>query len=259
MFAMLASLREFGRRVTGHVYSFVVGVIGGVLGLASAIYAEARPGSASLVPLWVWLPLLAGGFLLAIFRTFHDVRIQRDAAKDEIERRFSAMRYALQRGGIDYHLNLNPDGTWDIEVGLKLANNSAEYLRYEIEDMAVILGSRSVENPQFFNRGVIIPPNGTDVFRYPFVHGVPADWQTGSIKFTVRYGHPSAPLRYRKSQELKLRTSRLLGPPPPHNIEIGADLVSDPDVEDISASLVTFDGGRATQLRDAVRRVEQAK
>src|SRR5713226_7645689 len=126
----LASLREFCLKVASHVYAFVVGVIGGVLGLVSGLYAEARPKAAPLIPLWLWLPLLAAGFLVAILRAFHDVRTERDAAKDEIERRFSALRYALRRSSIDYHLDLQPNGTWNVQVGLNLANDSDEYLRY---------------------------------------------------------------------------------------------------------------------------------
>jgi hypothetical protein len=165
---------------------------------------------------------------VAITWAFHDVRMERDAARDEIERRFSAVRNAHQREAIDYRINLEPDGTCSVEPGLRLKNNSAEYLRYEMEDMAAVIEGRSVEDATFFNRGVIIPPHGTDVFRYPFIRGVPTDWQKGSIQFTVRYGHPSAPLRFRKSQELRLTTSQLLGRQPPHDLHIQADLVSAP-------------------------------
>jgi hypothetical protein len=230
---VLASLLEFCRRVASHWYAFAVGVIGGLLGLASGLYAEARPKAAPLVPLWIWLPLLAGGFLVAIVWAFHEVRTERDAAKADIERRFSALRYALRRGGIDYNLALQPDGAWSVQVALKLANDSDEYLRYEVEHMSVLIEGQSVDNPQFDNRGVIIAPHGVDSFRYPFVTDIPEGWQTGSIEYAIRYGHPSAPLRYRKSQALRLRTARLIGPLPPHDIQINADLVSDPEVEDV--------------------------
>ena len=99
--------------------------------------------------------------------------------------------------------------------------------------MNVVIEGRSVSDAEFYNRGIIIAPNGTDLFRYPFIYGVPDDWQTGFVEFTVRYGHPSAAPRYRKSQALNLTTSRLLGPAPPHNIHIQADLVKDAEVEDI--------------------------
>jgi len=162
-----------------------------------------------------------------------DVRTERDAAKDEIERRFSALRYALRRSSIDYNVALRPDGSRNVQVTLNLANDSDEHLRYEMEHIAVFIDGQSVENPEFYNRGTIIPPHGTDPFRYPFVCGVSADWQTGSVEFAVRYGHPSAPLRYRKSQALKLRTSRLVGPLPPHDLRIDADLVNESEVEDV--------------------------
>jgi len=82
---VMASLREFFLKVVRHVYAVVVGVIGGVLGVVSAIYADlqkpsAKP-SAALVPLWIWLPLLAAGFLIAIIWAFHDVRVERDVMK----------------------------------------------------------------------------------------------------------------------------------------------------------------------------------
>jgi hypothetical protein len=44
--------------------------------------------------------LLAGGFLVAIFRAFHDVRMKRDRALAEMKRRFDAMRYAFRYAGI---------------------------------------------------------------------------------------------------------------------------------------------------------------
>ncbi len=64
------------------------------------------------------------------------------------------MRYALQRERIDYNLRLEPDGTWSVQVGLILRNTSGEHLRYEIEQMEVIIENRKVDNPQFYNRGV---------------------------------------------------------------------------------------------------------
>jgi hypothetical protein len=162
-----------------------------------------------------------------------EIHQARDSAQAEIERRFSALRYALQRGDPDFNIELAPDGTCSIELALRLTNTSDEYLRYDIEHMVVVIEGRSVENATFYNRGVIIPPHSTDKFRYPFIRAVPIDWHTGSIEFTVRYGHPSAPFRFRKSQTMKLRSSRLIGQPPPQNLYVIADLVRDPDVEDI--------------------------
>lgn len=166
-------------------------------------------------------------------RAEEEIERIRKAAGDQLERFIYTMRYALHREAIDYHINLEPDGTCSIQVGLRLKNNFAGYLRYEIQHMEVVIEDRTAENPQFYNRGVIIPPGSSDTFRYPFIPGIPVDWHTGSIKFTVRYGHPSGPLRFQKSQELNLRASRVLGTPPPNNLRIDADLVSDSDVEDV--------------------------
>ena len=59
---MLVSLREFCGKVVRRWYALAVGVIGGTLGLASALYAEAKPKATPLVPLRVWLALLVGGY-----------------------------------------------------------------------------------------------------------------------------------------------------------------------------------------------------
>src|SRR6266487_2495966 len=139
----LISLGEFCHKTVHHWYALGIGAIGGFLGLASTLYAEVKPKAHPLVPLWVWLPLLAGGFLVAIIWAFHDVRMEREAAMNEIEHRFSVLRYALQREAIDYRLNLCPDATWSVEVGLRLKNNSDEYLRYQIERMNVVIEGRS--------------------------------------------------------------------------------------------------------------------
>ena len=87
-FELLTSLREFCSRVVRHVYSFGVGVVGGVLGVISAVYSDVRPKAPTLIPLWVWLSLLSGGFLVATFRAFNDVRVERDEARSETKWRF---------------------------------------------------------------------------------------------------------------------------------------------------------------------------
>lgn len=212
---MLRSLREFCTRIVRHVYFFVIGVVGGVIGVASAVYADVRPKASALVPLWVWLPVLAGGFLVATFSAFNDVRIERDKAISETKWRFDVMRYALQPAGVPVTMHPAADGTvgrLDIEVGLRLANNSAEYLRYEIEHITVTIESLTVGNPEFTNRGVIIAPGGYDVFRFPVIRNVDAIWREGTLDFAVRYGHPSSRLQFRKSQKLKLTAEREPGP-----------------------------------------------
>lgn len=138
---LLTSVREFGARIISHVFFVAVGVVGGILGIVDAVSAAVvKPGTTPFsIPFWIWLFMLVGGFLVAVTWAFHDVRMERDAVKGEIERRFSAIRYALQRETIDYRVILCPDGTRSIEAGIRLKNNSAEYVRYEMEHMEVVL------------------------------------------------------------------------------------------------------------------------
>ena len=189
-FELLTSLREFCSRVVRQVYYFGVGVVGGVLGVISAVYGDVRPKAPTLIPLWLWLSLLSGGFLVATFRAFNDVRIERDEARSETKWRFDVMRYALQPAGVPVTLLPAASGTLgrlDLEVGLRLANNSAEYLQYEIEHMTVTIESRTVGNPEFANRGVIIAPGRYDVFKFPTIRNVDGDWREGTLDYAVRY------------------------------------------------------------------------
>lgn len=234
-FEMLISLREFCSRVVRQVYSFGVGVVGGVLGVISAVYSDVQPKAPALIPLWIWLSLLSGGFIVATFKAFNDVRIERDETKSETKWRFDVMRYALQPAGVSVALLPPGSGTLgrlDLEVGLRLANNSAEYLRYEIEYMTVTIESRTVGNPEFANRGVIIAPGRYDVFNFPTIRDVDGDWKEGTLDYAVRYGYPSSKLQFRKAQRLKLTAQREPGPPG-RRVYVKYDLISDPDVQDV--------------------------
>jgi hypothetical protein len=93
-YEVLTSMREFCSRVVRQVYSFAIGVVGGVLGVISAVYGDVRPKAPTLIPLWLWLSLLSGGFLIATFSAFHNVRIERDKAETETKWRFDVMRFS---------------------------------------------------------------------------------------------------------------------------------------------------------------------
>lgn len=229
---VLSSLREFSLRTVRHIYAFVVGVIGGIVGVVSAVYADIRPKAAALVPLWLWLPLLVGGFLVAVFRAFDDVRLERDRVISETKLRFNVMRYALQPTGVPVTLAPTADGKLNIEVGLRLANNSAEYLRYEMEHMTVAIDSLTVGNPEFQNRGAVIAPGRYDLFRFPIICNVDPNWQEGALEFSVRYGYPSSRLQFRKSQRLKLMAEREPGPPG-RRVYVKYSMISNPEVEDV--------------------------
>lgn len=236
---ILSSLGQFGGKVTQRWYALVVGVIGGVLGLVSAVAGDLQkvppkgPPPPPLIPLALWLPLLLAGFLGAVFWAFHDVRMERDDARNEVKRRFAAQRYALQREAVTVHLVRQQDETWSVQIGLRLKNNSDDPLRYEIERMNVVIAGETDENVQYPYKGTVIAPQCTDTFRYPFLDGLPERWHEGSVEYAVRYGHPSAPLRYRRSHELRLTTFRSFGKQPPLDIDVENEPVSDSEVEDI--------------------------
>jgi hypothetical protein len=152
-------------------------ILGVAAGVAVPLVFHVSPWLTAVI----LLALLAAVVLEGSFRVWRatdeerkGALAKRDAADQEVERRFAGLRYALQRESIAYHIELSPDGTRNIEVGLVLKNTSGEYLRYEVERMAVVIEGRTVENPTFYNRGYILPPQGTDTYRYPFIIGVPS-------------------------------------------------------------------------------------
>ncbi len=241
----LASLGEFYGKVIRRWYAVGIGVIGGILGLASTLYAEAKPEAHSLVPLWVWLPLLAGGFLVAIIWAFHDVRMERDAAKkerdavkEETESRFSELRYALQLFDIDVLIRLPPDddAIGDAEVTLQLRNISPEdYLRCKIDSITLVIDDQRLasDDDTVVSQGCpIISPRSHVLLQCPPVRGVPVQWRSGSVEFTARYGHPSGPLRFRISPECELQRQQF-GISPGPSPRAKWRFVTDPEVEDI--------------------------
>jgi hypothetical protein len=233
-----ASAREFGRKIIRHFIAVAVGVFGGILGIVDAVSAAAaKPKTTPFsIPLWVWLSLLAGGFLVAIFRAFHDVRMERDAAKAEVKRRDGALRYALSFDStIASDTHVRRPGVGDVVVIFQLQNNSPdEYLRYEYEEVTVLIeGKESAESEVGTPKGGVLAPGAIARHGCPPVRDVPLAWQTGSLRLTVKYGHPSAPLQYRKSWEYKLWQARLAGSRPGQGMQLFGELVSSPEVEDI--------------------------
>jgi hypothetical protein len=237
---VLASIREFGGKVARRWYVAGIGVIGGILGVVDAVaVAAAKPKATPFsIPLWVWLPLLAGGFLVAIIWAFHDVRLERDAALTGVKDRFETLRYALALGGFGAHISRNADGeTWDVAVWVVVTNSSAEPLRCDAEELtATIQGQRSEEEAESPVVGVVVQPDGSTTVLSGFVRGVVLPWQEASLQFTALYGHPAGGPRYRKSQGYRLLTfpaNRLFWKNAA-DIGLGAVLTSNPEVQDAS-------------------------
>jgi hypothetical protein len=163
---------------------------------------------------------------------------ERDAAKQEIQSRFSRLRYAFYLVDIDAQTRLRPDDNaiGNAEVTLRVGNTSTEdYLRCKMENITIVIdGQRLADDgdPVLSQGFPIISPRGHVLVRCPSVCGVPVHWQTGSVRFTVRYGHPSEPLQYRVTQEYELQNSPLHIFPGPGS-QISTRLVTDSGVEDI--------------------------
>ena len=233
---VLASLREFFGKVARRWYAFGIGVIGALLGLASTLYAQARPKAAPLVPMWLWLTLLAGGFLVAILWAFHDVRMERDAMRAEMKDRFSAMRYALQISGSQRTMLPGPD-TFGVQFEVTLTNQSGEFMRYEVERVSTAIEGRPEADALIGGSSeAVIAPHGASTFTCPPAYGIPAGWRTGVLKLTARYGHPSEPPQYRVQWEYALQNLWLAGSLPGQASRVRMTPVRPVEVEDILSS-----------------------
>lgn len=231
---VVASLREFCGKIIRHWFAVVVGVIGGSLGVATSLVAAVKPKAPPFViPLWVWLPLLAGGFLVAIFRAFHDVRMeregmraQRDAARAEIERRFAALRYALAVGALGARITRNADGeTWDVAPWITFTNSSDEPLWLSFEELVITIdGQRAGEGWGFLVDGAPVPPRSDASVECPCVRGAAVPWQEAVLHFTVSYGHPQGTLRHRAHQRYRLQDPEQFWGRDAQNVSLKANL-----------------------------------
>jgi hypothetical protein len=230
---VLASLGEFCTKVASRWYAFGVGVIGGLLGLASSLYAQAHPKAAPLIPIWIWLTSLAGGMLVAIIWAFHDVRRERDAAKDELKRSSDVIRYAPRLHRVSLKEKSGAADTVDVQLKLDIENNSGENVLFEIENLSTAIEGKSGDGlsgtPEY-----VIPPLKATSFGCPPVRGLPRGWQGGGkVELTARYGYTDSAPKYRARWEYELRFSRIAGAPPEDKIDITYILKSEIKVEDI--------------------------
>lgn len=209
----------------------------GVLGVVVPLVFRLSPWLIAVVLLSLLALVLAeGGY--RVWRETDQGRTamltERDAIRDEMHRRFDAQRYALGFDGVDAMTHPAPHyATGTVELRLRLANNSDDPLRFEVESMlASIHGRRSGNGSPVLNRGDVIPPHGSVVYLAPTVSGVRIPWAKGTLDVTVRYGPPSGPFRFRISRRYALRTSQVAGGPPGQT-HIDADLLGEPEIHDI--------------------------
>jgi hypothetical protein len=65
------SVREYGRKVFGHLWTVIVAVAAGLIGIVESIDNNLK------VPVLTWLTIFALGLVYGQFQAFHDVRVER--------------------------------------------------------------------------------------------------------------------------------------------------------------------------------------
>lgn len=90
------SFRELLRLAGGHVKVFLAGASLGAVGLYG-LYASVK------LPPWAFFTASALILVLGFYRAFHDVRMQRDEAREQLRRdqTFPSIRYRVE-GGMNY-------------------------------------------------------------------------------------------------------------------------------------------------------------
>jgi hypothetical protein len=74
-------VREYVRKVFGHLWTVIVAVAAGLIGIVESIDNNLK------VPVWTWPTIFALGLVYGQFQAFHDVRVERDALiEDEAKR-----------------------------------------------------------------------------------------------------------------------------------------------------------------------------
>jgi hypothetical protein len=75
------SVREYARKVVGHLWTVIVAVAAGLIGIVESLDNNLK------VPVWIWLMVFALGLVYAQFQAFHDIRVERDSLlEDEAKR-----------------------------------------------------------------------------------------------------------------------------------------------------------------------------
>ena len=73
------SAREYVRKVFRHWWTVVVTGAAGILGIIQSIGTDLK------VPVWIWLAIFALGFVYAQFQAFHDVVLEREKQRAQVQ------------------------------------------------------------------------------------------------------------------------------------------------------------------------------
>ena len=141
---------------------------------------------------WGYLPIaLTGlGVFVAVLWAWNGIvwfRRQKTPAKARVAFDY---RYSLALDGV--HIAYDPDKEEaTLQLGLILHNAAEWPMKYHVKDISVILGDRTIGEPEFINRGGIVSRMSKTIFLFPsFIKDVVRPNMNGTIKYTIEYGHP---------------------------------------------------------------------
>jgi hypothetical protein len=90
-----------------------------------------------------------------------------------------------------------------LQIGLVFRNAADGPLLYDVERFDVVLENRTIAAPAFLNRGGVIPRGGATTYRYPpFGTDAIKPHMNGTIRYSIRYGHPEIGFSRRCKKEL---------------------------------------------------------
>ena len=126
---MGASIKEYVVGLAKYWWVVFVGFLGGGLGVG----IDAAQGGLD-VPIWVWIAIACGGFVVAQFVSFHKVREQRDELKARIQQSTPSYIFIIEKLGVAFGL----PSTLTIRVGITVTPTMS------VEDVQLKLLGKSI-------------------------------------------------------------------------------------------------------------------
>jgi hypothetical protein len=145
------------------------------------------------LPDWGWWALILGALVVACFKAYHKVRIQRDSALTKVQNFYDECAFCLAISSVDVTEN---QATQQKQIILNLANTSNHPMKYEIRKF--VIDGNVVQNT--LNSGGLIVGAGSTKFRSTWTMLPPSVGGNYVSLFDVEieYGHPSKLTRLRE-------------------------------------------------------------
>lgn len=173
-------------------------IVSAAIAIATAYWAWASQ--------WGYLPifLVAFGIFVAAIWGLNGViwlRRQRRPSRERVAFDFS---YGLSLQGLQLGRDESKEDA-AFQLGLVLFNAADWPIKYEIEDIDVIVGNRAIARPTFVNRGGVISRRCSTMFFYPpFPKNAMKERTDGILQFSIVYGHPEFGFARRMKKRLSM-------------------------------------------------------